>query len=69
MIIPNIIGGLNNQMFQYAVTKALSLTEAPLKMDASQFKGHALLCFAWTGKDTKSSELACFGWHCIALRK
>lgn len=43
MIIPNIIGGLGNQMFQYACGRALSLrTEQPLRIATDQFDGYAL---------------------------
>ena len=38
MIISNIIGGLGNQMFQYACARALSLRqEAPLRVATDQF--------------------------------
>ena len=43
MIISNIIGGLGNQMFQYAAAKALSLRlDAPLKFDNRDFAGYKL---------------------------
>ncbi|ADE13114.1 alpha-1,2-fucosyltransferase [Sideroxydans lithotrophicus] len=43
MVISNIIGGLGNQMFQYAAARALSLKlEVPLKLDISGFTNYAL---------------------------
>lgn len=41
MIIVNLIGGLGNQMFQYATGRALSLRLAqPLRLDISDFDGY-----------------------------
>jgi hypothetical protein len=38
-----MLGGLGNQMFQYAVGRALSLTrEAPLRLDTQDFDGYTL---------------------------
>ncbi len=43
MIIARIIGGLGNQMFQYAAGRALSLAnDCPLKLDISGFESYAL---------------------------
>ncbi len=43
MIISNIIGGLGNQMFQYAAGRSLSLQRAqPLRLDLSGFDGYGL---------------------------
>lgn len=43
MIISSIIGGLGNQMFQYAAGRALSLRlSAPLRLDVSGFSGYGL---------------------------
>jgi hypothetical protein len=43
MIISNIIGGLGNQMFQYASGRALSLKLCvPLKLDTRDFSGYQL---------------------------
>lgn len=43
MMIANIIGGLGNQMFQYAAARALSLKYAvPLRLDISGFDGYGL---------------------------
>jgi hypothetical protein len=43
MIISNIIGGLGNQMFQYAAGRALSLKlRTPLKLDIREFSGYQL---------------------------
>ena len=43
MIIAHIIGGLGNQMFQYAAGRALSLAHnAPLLLDVQDFKGYGL---------------------------
>jgi hypothetical protein len=51
MIIVNIIGGLGNQMFQYAVGKALAeRNKQPLKLDITEFQNcnlrkYELTCF------------------------
>ncbi|HLP97529.1 MAG TPA: alpha-1,2-fucosyltransferase [Sideroxyarcus sp.] len=43
MIISHIIGGLGNQMFQYAAARALSLRRGqPLYLDVSEFAGYDL---------------------------
>lgn len=43
MIIVNLIGGLGNQMFQYATGRALSLRlSQPLRLDISGFDGYGL---------------------------
>ena len=43
MIISNVIGGLGNQMFQYACGRAVSLrTKQPLYMATDQFDGYKL---------------------------
>ncbi|MEQ1599426.1 MAG: alpha-1,2-fucosyltransferase [Methylotenera sp.] len=43
MVISNIIGGLGNQMFQYAAGRALSLSlGAQLKLDTRDFSGYQL---------------------------
>lgn len=43
MIIANLIGGLGNQMFQYACGRSLSLrTGQPLRLATDQFKGYTL---------------------------
>lgn len=43
VIITHIIGGLGNQMFQYAVGRALSLERGtPLRLDTQDFKGYRL---------------------------
>lgn len=43
MIISHIIGGLGNQMFQYAAGRALSLTRgAALRLDTQDFEGYTL---------------------------
>lgn len=43
MVIANIIGGLGNQMFQFAAARALALrTGAPLKLDVSGFTTYGL---------------------------
>ena len=43
MIISHIIGGLGNQMFQYAAGRALSLERGmPLYLDTQDFAGYSL---------------------------
>lgn len=43
MIITNLIGGLGNQMFQYAASRALSLRrDVSLRLDLSGFAGYKL---------------------------
>lgn len=43
MIIVNLIGGLGNQMFQYAAGRALSLRlSQPFRLDISDFDGYGL---------------------------
>ena len=46
MIITNVIGGLGNQMFQYAFGRALSLRyRVPLRLDVSDFEAYRLRGF------------------------
>lgn len=41
MIVSHILGGLGNQMFQYAAGRALSISRsAPLRLDISDFSGY-----------------------------
>lgn len=43
MIISHVIGGLGNQMFQYAAGRALSLARGvPLRLDTQDFEGYTL---------------------------
>ncbi|MBU3612838.1 alpha-1,2-fucosyltransferase [Polynucleobacter sp. MG-27-Goln-C1] len=43
MVISNIIGGLGNQMFQYAAGRALAVNSATdFKLDISEFEGYGL---------------------------
>ena len=43
MIIVNVVGGLGNQMFQYAAGRALSLEHGlPLRLDVGEFALHAI---------------------------
>jgi hypothetical protein len=43
VIVTNIIGGLGNQMFQYAAARALTLARGlPLHLDVSSFNGYGL---------------------------
>jgi hypothetical protein len=72
LIISEIIGGLGNQMFQYAAARALSLRKnQPLVLDISRFTGYALhqgfelqRVFACPAKITSSSDtLRVLGWQ------
>jgi len=43
VIVSHIIGGLGNQMFQYAAGRALSIARSvPLRLDVSDFSGYSL---------------------------
>ena len=43
MIIANLVGGLGNQMFQYAAGRALSLERGvPLRIDVGEFSHHSI---------------------------
>jgi hypothetical protein len=43
MVIANLIGGLGNQMFQYAAAKALALLKnTPLSLDTTSFESYTL---------------------------
>ena len=42
MIIVRILGGLGNQMFQYAYAKALEMSGFNVKLDLSSFKNYKL---------------------------
>lgn len=43
MIIANLVGGLGNQMFQYAAGRALSLERGvPLRLDVGEFSKHSI---------------------------
>ena len=72
MIISNIIGGLGNQMFQYAAGRACSLKLAvPLKLDTRDFSGYQLHqgfeldrlfnCHAEIAADTDLAKI--LGWQ------
>jgi len=46
MIIVQLMGGLGNQMFQYATARALAIrNEAELKLDTSEFGHYPLRCY------------------------
>lgn len=73
MVISNIIGGLGNQMFQYAAGRALSLERGQtLRLDVSGFAGYALYqgfelqrvfdCPVKT--DTSTALHNMLGWQC-----
>jgi hypothetical protein len=67
MIISRLMGGLGNQMFQYAVGRALALrTGATLKLDVSHFDLHrdrqyALGCFRIEAELADDDDLAACG--------
>ena len=72
MVISNIIGGLGNQMFQFAAARALALRKKqPLKLDTSGFDQYGLhqgfqLQEAFNGAFDVASELeirALLGWQ------
>ena len=42
MVIVKIIGGLGNQMFQYAYAKSLEIRGFDVKLDLSGFKNYKL---------------------------
>jgi hypothetical protein len=42
MIIVRVLGGLGNQMFQYAYAKALEMSGFNVKLDLSSFKNYKL---------------------------
>lgn len=76
MIIPQIIGGLGNQMFQYAAARALSIEKnTPLKLDISSFKNYKLHQGFELGKvfnceikiaEPKDMKLV-LGWNCPSI--
>lgn len=50
VVITRLIGGLGNQLFQYAVGRAISeRTQAPLLLDASGFASYELRCYELDG--------------------
>lgn len=67
IIITRLAGGLGNQMFQYAVGRALALrTGATLKLDLSHYDAHrdrryALGCFRIEATRAGEDDLAVFG--------
>lgn len=79
MIISNIIGGLGNQMFQYAAGKALAVERnQPLRLDISGFAGYGVHqgfelsrifdCHAQIA--TESEVRAVLGWqYPVAIRR
>lgn len=59
MIIVNCLGGLGNQMFQYALGRALSLRrKAPFRLDAGDFDWYALREYQLEKFFTLKAELA-----------
>lgn len=76
MIISHIIGGLGNQMFQYATARALSLKRGtPLFLDVQDFAGYKLhngyeldRIFALEASLASRSELkAVLGWRAYSI--
>lgn len=76
MLISNIIGGLGNQMFQYAAARALSLKLGlPLKLDTRDFSGYKLhqgfelnRLFNCNAEIATNNDLAkTIGWHRVKL--
>ena len=70
VVIARLIGGLGNQMFQYATGRALALRrEATLKLDVTGFAGAGahtkrrfeLDCFSIHGSAASDADLAQFG--------
>ena len=67
MIITRLIGGLGNQMFQYAAARALALRcQVPLKLDITGFAMYAdrryeLGALAISAQPASHEELRCFG--------
>jgi hypothetical protein len=73
MVIANIIGGLGNQMFQYAVGRALSLQyDEPLLLDVTDFENYELhqgfelqrLFTPYAAIAVKSDIYDLLGWQC-----
>jgi hypothetical protein len=69
LIIVRLMGGLGNQMFQYAAGRALALRQrASLKLDLSGFSAnpkrhYELDAFPIAASMASESELAAFGFH------
>ena len=71
MIITNLVGGLGNQMFQYAFGRALSLRHGvPLKIDARDFRTYRLHRFVLqqafslaADEATAADRRAVLGWR------
>jgi hypothetical protein len=58
MIVTQLVGGLGNQMFQYAVGRALAIKHnTSLKLDTSPFAGYALRAYALARFAIEASEL------------
>ena len=78
MIVTNIIGGLGNQMFQYAAGRALSLmNDQPLRLDVSTFDGYNLhngfelsrLFMGPMNLATSDELLNMLGWRAVPIIK
>lgn len=78
MIVTNLIGGLGNQMFQYAVGRSLSLARGvPLLLDVADFAGYKLhqgfelqrLFACQAGIADEATVRRMLGWQALPLSR